>query len=97
MQKKKGLIEKLISHINEKILKIDKCRTFVRFCKGEQGFVIPEDFIETIPDVDYLEAACHQFEQRVENCIEAKAFDYIYHAFQLFIVMFRDYLLIDCL
>ena len=44
-----------------------------------------------------MEVACHQFEKRVENCIEAKAFSYIYQAFQLFIVMFCDYLLIDCL
>jgi len=43
--------------------------------------VIPEDLIDTVPEVDYVEAACHQFEQRVENCTEAKAFDYIYHAF----------------
>ena len=76
IQEEEKLIN-LIDFMNKKILKIEECKSYSKFCEGTEGITMPEGFSEVKPIHDFSIICCSYLVMRIKKLMKANTFDYI--------------------
>jgi len=68
IQEEEKLIN-LIDFMNKKILKIEECKSYSKFCEGSEGITMPDGFAEIKPIDDFSVICCSYLVTRIKKLI----------------------------